>query len=95
MIGGTLYIYNCANYADVKEINKFTFETPTLINNLSIKNENRDYSEIVNEKNEYIMTGGQGENINTVGWANWIIGEDGFPTLNLKQTWNGENWASE
>lgn len=35
------------------------------------------------------------EDIDTTGWAKWILGEDGYPTLDFKTTWNGESWITE
>ena len=50
--------------------------------------------EFVNELNSFIETGGNGENIDTTGWAKWLYNENDFPTLDEKSTWNGTEWKS-
>lgn len=50
--------------------------------------------EFVDELNTFIETGGNGNNIDTTGWAKWIYHENDFPTLDTKTTWNGTEWKT-
>ena len=50
--------------------------------------------EFVNTLNTYIETGGNGENIDTTGWAKWIYHENDYPTLDGKTTWDGTKWIT-
>ena len=50
--------------------------------------------EFVDELNTFIETGGNGDNIDTTGWAKWIYHENQFPTLDVKTTWDGTEWKT-
>ena len=50
--------------------------------------------EFVEELNTFIETGGNGDNIDTTGWAKWIYHESDFPTLDIKTTWDGTKWKT-
>ena len=50
--------------------------------------------EFVDELNTFIETEGNGENIDTEGWAKWIYNENNFPTLDMKTTWDGAKWIT-
>ena len=63
--------------------------------NVVIYEENQMKSiEFVNELNAFIETGGNGENIDTTGWAKWLYNENEFPTLDMKTTWTGTEWIT-
>lgn len=63
--------------------------------NVVIYEENQMKSiEFVNELNAFIETGGNGENIDTIGWAKWLYNENEFPTLDMKTTWTGTEWIT-
>ena len=57
-------------------------------------------SEFTNKMNLAIESGtfetqnGTSKVIDTKGWAKWIIGNDGYPTLDTKTCWNGIEWES-
>ncbi len=50
--------------------------------------------EFVDELNTFIETEGNGNNIDTTGWAKWIYHENDFPTLDTKTTWDGTEWKT-
>ena len=63
--------------------------------NVVIYEENQMKSiEFINELNAFIETGGNGENIDTTGWAKWLYNENEFPTLDMKTTWDGTKWIT-
>ena len=63
--------------------------------NVVIYEENQMKSiEFINELNAFIETGGNGEDIDTTGWAKWLYNENEFPTLDMKTTWTGTEWIT-
>lgn len=42
--------------------------------------------------NNFITNDAKAQSIDTTGWAKWIVGTNGYPTLDLKTTWNGNEW---
>lgn len=49
--------------------------------------------EFIEELNTFIESGAKDYEVDTTGWAKWMQGEDGYPTLDLKNSWNGTNWT--
>lgn len=44
--------------------------------------------------NNFIINDAKTQSIDTTGWAKWIIGTNGYPTLDLQMTWNGTEWEN-
>lgn len=49
---------------------------------------------IINMMNEFIISNGGTEEIDTKGWAKWVQGKDGYPYLDSKTIWNGTKWQN-
>ena len=56
--------------------------------------ENVKSNNFINSMNNFIINDAKTESIDTTGWAKWIIGTDGYPTLDLRTTWNGTEWKN-
>ena len=52
-----------------------------------IKN-NTEMLNMIKQLNDYITT-------NNKNWGKWIIREDGYPTLDFENIWNGTGWSKE
>lgn len=48
--------------------------------------------EFIDSMNNFITNDAKAQSIDTTGWAKWIVGTNGYPTLDLKTTWNGNEW---
>ena len=95
-------IYGKCNYLIEKGITKINHSFYLIENIISSNNElfvgyneqKMKSKEFVDELNTFIETGGNGNNIDTTGWAKWIYHENDFPTLDVKTTWNGTEWKT-
>ena len=50
--------------------------------------------EFIDSMNNFIINDAKTQSIDTTGWAKWIIGTNGYPTLDLQMTWNGTEWEN-
>ena len=104
---GNLLVINSVDYGKsnsmipnktIEVINCFKLIYETILetnSNVVIYEENQMKSiEFINELNTFIATGGNGENIDTIGWAKWLYNENEFPTLDMKTTWTGTEWIT-
>ena len=81
---------------EVSNCFKLIYETILETNPNVVKYEENQMKsiEFINELNAFIETGGNGENIDTTGWAKWLYNENEFPTLDMKTTWTGTEWIT-
>mgnify|MGYP004662440853 CR=1 FL=1 len=56
--------------------------------------ENVKSQDFIDNMNNFITNDAKAQSIDTTGWAKWIIGTNGYPTLAFQTTWNGTEWEN-
>ncbi len=56
--------------------------------------ENVKSQDFIDNMNNFITNDAKAQSIDTTGWAKWIIGTNGYPTLDFQTTWNGTEWEN-